>query len=239
MRVEDLKRVLSGTQLPVGPPTRDEDDKEAEAEDTGSDSMVSYEGSDVSFVSANTGLVPVGPALAVQVDESPEHGGADVDLAKGDTVTEGTITPRPLTAASQITAKKSSTDNAKRKSSITSQPNEEIPPVPPLPAGLRSLTPSSLPSSPPSTGLTPDVGRTTSVSKKTQSITSLGSLRDRPRTANSVTSRSNRQSTQSARPPGWTWNARDLLDDIDAEAPSSPGSLGVRGVGVLSGKPPY
>jgi hypothetical protein len=66
----------------------------------------------------------------------------------------------------------------------------------------------------------------------------MGSFRerDRPRTSHSVTSRNNRYSTMTT--SSKMWNARDLLDDIDADAPGALG-IGSRGVGISGGKPPY
>jgi hypothetical protein len=232
VRVDELKKVLGGAPLQQAPPSRGEQERqEAEGDETGSESMVSYEGSDLSLTpSANAAGIPQGVATADQADEF-DDGDEGTGGLRSDAITEGTITPRPLTATSTVLHKKPSTDNLRRKSSISSQQHDDIPPVPPLPESLRSPTHSE------SHSLLPD--RNASVaSKKAQSLRSMGSFRerDRPRTSHSVTSRNNRYSTMTT--SSKMWNARDLLDDIDADAPGALG-IGSRGVGISGGKPPY
>lgn len=233
VRVDELKKVLSGAPLQQDHLARGEQERqEPEGDETGSESMVSYEGSELSFApSANVAGAGQDVAIAEQT-EGFAHGDGEIEGLRSDAVTEGTITPRPLTAASAVLHKKPSTDNLKRNTSTGSQQNDDIPPVPPLPASLRSPTHSEGGQS-----LVPD--RTASVaSKKAQSLRSMGSFReaDRPRTSRSVTSRNNRYSTMTT--SSKMWSARDLLDDIDAEAPGALG-IGNRGIGVLGGKPPY
>lgn len=227
VRVDELKKVLGGAPLQQHPPSRGEQEQvEADGNETGSESMVSYEGSELSFV-PNANVADVSSGTAV-VDHADEFVDAEEHL-RSDEVTEGTITPRPL-SASTVLNKKHSTDNLKRKASVGSQDSrqtDDIPPVPPLPESLRSPTGSLLPD------------RATSVaSKRAQSLRSLGSVRERerPRTSHSVAGRNNRHSTLTT--SSKMWSARDLLDDIDAD---SPGALGIgnRGVSVLGGKPPY
>jgi hypothetical protein len=232
VRVDELKKVLGGE--PLQHPLRGEQEiADNDGNETGSESMVSYEGSELSFVpSANAAGAP-GVTIADYTGElGDDDGGAEG--VRGDAITEGTITPRPL-SASTVLNRKPSTDNLKRKASVGSQGSEQdddyIPPVPPLPASLRSPTVGD------SRSLLPD--RTASVaSKKAHSLRSLSSIRerDRPRTSHSVTSRNNRNSTMTT--SSRIWNARDLLDDIDADSPGVLG-IGSRGVSVLGGKPPY
>jgi hypothetical protein len=233
VRVDELKKVLGGAPLQQHPPSsRGETEALDDGNDTGSESMVSYEGSELSFSpSSQPGIAVTDHAAEHFVDAQEE---IDRDGLRGDTITEGTITPRPLTAVSQtVLNKKPSTDNLKRKASISSQQNDDIPPVPPLPASLRSPTATSDVSY-----LPPE--RT--ASKKAQSLRSLqGSVKgdaaaERPRTSHSV--RKNRYSTLTNNLKA-SWSARDLLDDIDAESPGVFGMGGGRVVSSLGGRPPY
>ena len=247
VRVDELKKVLGGAPLQHHPPSsRGEDAADGdELESTGSESMVSYEGSELSYQTppmVGMGIATMDHAQEFHDAESEPDETEDGNT-RGDAITEGTITPRPLTASSlmQTVHKKPSTDNLKRKTSISSQQNDDIPPVPPLPASLRSPTSSEL--LPERSG--------TSASKKAQSLRSMGggSVRssthdydgynNRPRTSHSVASRKskNRYSAlTSTSQGGRVWSARDLLDDIDAD---ERGMAGGRVVSSLGGRPPY
>lgn len=237
LRVDDLKRVLAGAQLEqIHHHADDTTRAEADSEETGSESMVSYEGSEMSFMppvadARSSAAIPA----SNHTEPDPQDAYLEPESARSDAITEGTITPRPLTAVSAL-SKKPSADNLKRKASITSQENDDIPPVPPLPANLRSPTPSGAQTNS-STALAPDRMASTA-SKKAQSLRSLGSQRerDRPRTSGSMASKGNRYSAMTT--SSKAWNVRDLLDDIDADSPGALGS-GSRGTGALGGRPPY
>lgn len=246
VRVDDLKRVLSGGPMPFAPPSRGEED----GEDSGSDSMVSYEGSDVSYPPyANNNIVlPVGTVVSPVVERAEEDVIGEMDARDHDDATGGSLTPRPMTAIS----KKSRPESPKnvRKTSISSSDRESIPPVPPLPEGLRTGFNSPPPTiSPPSTSPPAphsDHGgmvRNSSLRSGPQSLNSE-SMRNgqRPRTAVPTQNSEWRNSRATGgTAAGWNWNARELLDDIDAESPGSPGSLGGGGNGLslLGGRPPY
>lgn len=236
VRVDDLKKVLGGAPLQHHPPSSRGEIEPADdaGDETGSESMVSYEGSESSFVSAQAGVASIDHA-ASRDDMSEEF--LDAETPRADAVTEGTITPRPLTASSATQLnKKPSAENLKRKASISSQQDDpDIPPVPPLPASLRSPIGSISSSA--------DFLPTRAESKKAQSLRSLGgSVRgdhERPRTSHSVKSKgnSNRYSTLTQGSRG-NWSARDLLDDIEVEG-HGLGVGGGRVVTSLGGRPPY
>jgi hypothetical protein len=278
VRVEDLKKVLSGGPIPYSPPSRGPTSKgeEAEAEESGSESMVSYEGSENSFADpANNGVINTGTPVDSHVTEEAEveeAGDEDFLAIEREAYTEGTITPRPMTATSAT--KKSSFDGAvagQRKGTKMEIGDDEIPPVPPLPAGMRSTASPPVASSSTSLsspGLHPDpaTSRATSLRHSGPQALRSGSMRSstRPQTAVPTAAKSDAGSKAQWRKSGitgssgigvgrsnsgaggssvgsWNFNARDLLDDIDAEAPGSTGSnnLSVRGVGILGGRPPY
>jgi hypothetical protein len=254
VRVDDLKRVLSGGPLPFAPPSRGEE--EQDGEESGSDSMVSYEGSDVSYAPyANHAVLPVGTVVSPVVERAEEEALGEADAKDHDNATVGSITPRPMTAIS----KKQSLEQAKvsRKGSVSSNNRDSIPPVPPLPEGLRSGFNSPPPtiSPPPVSPSAPHsdhggVVRNSSLRSGLHSLTS-GSMDggERPRTAVSTFPNKSGQSRDwrnsqhtTGTAGGWNWSARELLDDIDAEAPGSPGSMGgagSKGLGLLGGRPPY
>lgn len=245
VRVDDLKRVLSGGPLPFAPPSRGEED----GEESGSDSMVSYEGSDVSYAPyANNNIVlPVGTVVSPVVERAEEDVLGQTDAGDYDDATIGSLTPRPTTAVS----KKPSLESAKagRKASISSNDWDSIPPVPPLPEGLRSGVNSPHPRiSPPPAPPAPHsdhgaVVRNSSLRSGPHSLKS-GSMRSsqRPRTAVPTPNSDRRNSRGTIGTAGGSsWNARDLLNDIDAESPGSLGGLGGAGKGLsfLGGRPPY
>lgn len=230
VRVDELKKVLGGAPVPQHPPSsRDETEAADGGNDTGSESMVSYEGSELSFSPQHSGVATTDHAYATppQYPEDHEH---DRHGSRSDTITEGTITPRPLTAVSQtVLNRKQSTDNLKRKPSISSQQNDDIPPVPPLPASLRP------PMSDTST-LLPE----RSQSKKAQSLRSLDSVRgeqNRPKTSHSVSGKKKNRDSSMTNASRASMSMRDLLDDIDASDGIALG--GGRIASSLGGRPPY
>ncbi|TID24361.1 hypothetical protein E2P81_ATG02664 [Venturia nashicola] len=246
VRVDDLKRVLSGGPLPFAPPSRGEED----GEESGSDSMVSYEGSDISYApyANNNAVLPVGSLVSPVVERAEEDALGEVEAADHDDVTVGSLTPRPTTAVSKKTPVESA--RVGRKASISSNDQDDIPPVPPLPEGLRSGVSSLLPfisppSAPPPAAHSDHGGvvRNSSLRSGPQSLNS-GSTRpcQRPRTAVPTSNNGWKNSRATSGTTGGShWNARDLLDDIDAESLGSPGSLGGAGKGLsfLGGRPPY
>ena len=229
VRVDELKKVLGGAPLQQHPPSsRGETEPADDGNDTGSESMVSYEGSELSFQTP-----PVGVSVIDHGSQDLHDGDAENDGLRGDAITEGTITPRPLTASSQtVLNKKPSTDNLRRKSSISSQQNDDIPPVPPLPASLRSPT-----SSEPLSSERKKAQSLRSISGSVKSNTENSGYEQRPRTSHSVASRKSKNRYSSLTQGRGGWSARDLLDDIDAEAGFGVG--GGRVVSSLGGRPPY
>jgi hypothetical protein len=163
VRVEDLKRVLSGAPVPLqtalsGIQLNSTGLLDQEI-DSGSDSMVSYEGSELSYapVDAAAGSSKYAPTSYVhhakpsqsmsptnkgptseslgQTEKIPPRTPVDEDAAADkDAGSEGSMTPRPPTATTTLAPKPS----LAHRSSISEEPEmEEIPPVPPLPASLR------------------------------------------------------------------------------------------------------
>jgi protein EFR3 len=231
VRVEDLKRVLSGSQLAypyVGTSHGTRGGIEAdEAEDTGSDSMVSYEGSDASYVISNN----AGGLGADQVDTRDFLASRDRDG-----LTEGSVTPRPLTAAS--TAKPPSsmqTQYHQKDDPITERRSEDdddnIPPVPPLPPNLRGASPTPTTQRPMSK-LSVSPPRTVDIIEKARPRTSA-SMRSGPRSISAAFSSTGGDLFSSAKDV-WGFSAREFLEGIDAEG--GPGS----GVGrTVVRRPPY
>jgi hypothetical protein len=263
VKVEDLKKVLNGGPIPFSPQSRGAVSRgeEAEGDESGSDSMVSYEGSDTSFTApANGGNNNAGIPMIAHVTEDGNPGDDDYLAVEREGTTEGTLTPRPMTA----TTKKTSFEMAREKSKGV--PSDDIPPVPPLPAGMRPTNNSppvaNSTSSLSSPGLNPDFLNTLRTSHSPSGPQSLhsgsGRTSTRPRTAiasmtksdagtkaqwrksSATVGRALSNATTGASSVGsWNFNARDLLDDIDAESPGASTLTGGRGMGILGGKPPY
>ncbi|QDS73640.1 hypothetical protein FKW77_002267 [Venturia effusa] len=242
VKVDDLKRVLSGGPMPFAPPSQGEED----GEESGSDSMVSYEGSDISYApyANNNAALPVGTVVSPVVERAEEDALEEAGVRDHDDTTVGSLTPRPMTAISKRLSVESA--RAARKTSMSSSDRDSIPPVPPLPEGLRpsfSSMMSQPTASPP--GAHSDhggVARNSFPRSGPQSLNS-GLMRNdqRPRTAVPTSNNELRNSRAiSGTAGGWNWNARELLDNIDAESPGN-GSLGVAGKGLsfLGGRPPY
>ena len=233
IRVDELKRVLSGAKpvaLGTGATALGIRGIEGEDEDTGSDSMVSYDGSSVSGLPHASAT-----ALPRAGDTSPQRA-APPD--QRDAITEGSVTPRPPTASSAAARKHTAPadqaadarDAAHDGGSLapaadTDGNGSAIPPVPPLPASLPAAA-------------------------------SAAGERERPRTAGSAkrsggggAAKAKAWSMREQGPKGaaaalapfdakevWGFSARDLLLGIDADVPSPGG-----GFGAAVGKkvPPY
>ena len=228
IRVDELKRVLSGAK-PValgtgaGAAALGIRGVDGEDEDTGSDSMVSYDGSSVSGLPHASAT-----ALPRPADSSPQRP-APPDLR--DAVTEGSVTPRPHTASSA--ARKHTApadgpadayDSAHESGSLApaaADDGDAIPPVPPLPASLPAAA-------------------------------SAGD-RERPRTSGSARkssgggAKAKAWSMREQGPKGaalapfdakevWGFSARDLLLGIDADVPAPGGGFGAAGAKKV---PPY
>ncbi|KAF2668417.1 hypothetical protein BT63DRAFT_471563 [Microthyrium microscopicum] len=239
IRVEDLKRVLSG-QVPLGTSslTRRQDD--AEREDSASESMMSYEGSEISNVQVDDDYAPIAHNSSGGL--TVRHGRADSESSAKDFHTEGSVTPRPLTSNSTLSPPSSS-----RRSSISPEPEvSEIPPVPPLPESYASMSPprtssSSLrPNSPPrGIAITNTINASGRPASKAESIKSLNVRQSLRR---SISTRDGQQSTwkQSGNHDigKHTWSAMDLLDSIESDGIGPvPGTGNGRVGGAL--KPPY
>ena len=234
VRVEDLKRVLSGSQLanPIVGSSYGTGGADADGEDTGSESMVSYEGSDASVSFRNSNLNRDSLATA-----SDGVGRVDFPASReGQAPTEGSVTPRPLTAAS--TVKPPSVVVGTPPTLIEEHPDideasdedsDGVPPVPPIPEDLRA---HATPASPP-----PSFAKSATSPPRAVSIIAA-SERSRPRTGSSIPSRNISAAFSASADPFaakdvWGFSAREFLEGIDAD-----GTAG--GVARLSvGRPPY
>lgn len=259
VRVEDLKRVLAGNApaaVSVAPVIY-------EPEDSASDSMVSYDGSDFTAPSRHDMAMSRNrnPPLVLVDAGTPvlENG------QNGARASDGSVTPRPLTAVS-IASGHQLTRSRSNSSPEPETEDEDIPPVPPVPETYANLSPSrtpessmhraqstsqQLPSPPHSPTIAPvsKLARSTPSAAKAESIRSANvreslrrsiSTRDGttsilPTLGGSDTSHNHNKNVQ----PRSAWNARDLLESIDSNWLSSPsGSLAARpSTGRL--KPPY
>jgi hypothetical protein len=244
VRVEDLKRVLNGALPPLstaGSGANVATNRQVPPEDdSASDSMMSYEGSEVSYAPQGT------PTKALQPTSPPgeaENQGLKppMDETRNVVATEVSETSRPATSASQATLRQ---PLVARKSSFTEVLDDEgIPPVPPLPSALQHQTPmsSSHTSSPPVANPVPIHTSPKSVASKIQQpktrASSVRSVRESLR--RSISTRDGVPQQGAADSHGRTsWNVLELLDDIDTDGPGAPpGSLS-KGLGNGI-KPPY
>jgi protein EFR3 len=259
IRVEDLKRVLSGTApSAIATATALE-----EPEDSASESMMSYEGSEYSTAQSQPDKSSAEAERATTKEASIGDDSA-IQVQNG-TGSEGSMTPRPLTAASLNSGRPPS--RARSNSSPSPErEKDEIPPVPPVPENYASMSPprssatssnyrkSSPPpfSSPPrSPGSTPRFkpmmnSATTNSATKEESIRSQAVRQDLRR---SISTRDGTGSILPAfggsdtLPPKHQqksgWNALDLLESIETDGPSPPpGSSTNKPLGGRM-KPPY
>ena len=253
VRVEDLKNILNGGHVPIhtarsavheggnGRPLPDDD--------SASDSMMSYEGSEMSYAQQ-------GPALNVSQPSGsngePKAQMVGTDESKDDKETTGSGTTRPQTAGSLSTLRQ---HPMVRKSSFTEvlEP-EDIPPVPPLPSGLHQhpLNPSSPPSTPAVAGRIsrnqqsspspPNISANKlqqpkqSTAGSTRSVTVRESLRRSISTRDGTSQFGPSSGADGQLRPGW--NVMDLLETIDMEGPGAPPGSTAKGLGNGI-KPPY
>lgn len=259
VRIDDLKRVLSGSG-PAFPLVSSSSalgirggEGDEEGEGTESESMVSYEGSEMSAAAANAGPVGGEPRPSDGAGEArrpAEQQGVD----GRDGITEGSVTPRPMTSSfarqhhSPLLAKASVDEFVDAQETQTQ--NDTVPPVPPLPASL-------LASSPPRTAPSLESAKLPPASPP-RAVSIVASERSRPRTANSSkrnvsgpptagtgktwSLKEHRTSSPFGAKDVWGFSARDLLRDIDADLPSPGGYSSGSGYGVGGGgfaKPPY
>jgi len=221
IRVDELKRVLSGaTPIPLvtSATALGIRGMDGEEEDTGSDSMVSYEGSELSGL-PNTSTT----AFPQRTSESPQRDAqAPSPADQRDAATEGSVTPRPATSSSARKHAGSSSllakaavdelvdtprdaDHAANGSSsgapaAAADPDPDaIPPVPPLPVTLLQQA-----SSPPHTAGSVDSG-------KAAAATPASPTRERPRTAGSA-------KRSAAGGAGKTWSVRETGSGTAAAA---------------------
>lgn len=275
VRIDDLKRVLSGggQAFPLVNSSgalgiRGAEGEEGE-EDTGSDSMVSYEGSEMSAAVANAPATAVseaqprpsegGPAEQQPQQEREREPGVD----SRDGTTEGSVTPRPLSSSAKphgtLLAKASVDDFVDAPESH----DDAVPPVPPLPADLRQISPPSTATVPP-TSTSPEIKISPTTASPPRAVSIVASERTsiRPRTSNSSkrnvsgpaalgaaggkgagktwSLKEHRASSPFGAKDVWGFSARDLLEGIEADHPLSPGGpfAGPMGRGNLK-TPPY
>lgn len=145
VRVEDLKAVLSGSQV-IWPITSSGHDRhrstvDYDHDDTASESMASYEGSEISLPldAPQTELATTGEPL--------EH--VDTQRTAIRVEREGSLTPRPLTAVSTIRPPSIVRQNSNPDDNVFTESDSQnrplsIPPVPPLPMNinLKSAVPT-------------------------------------------------------------------------------------------------
>jgi len=167
--------------------------------------------------------------------------------------TTGSVTPRPPTAASNITLRQ---HHIVRKSSFTEglEPEEEIPPVPPLPSGLQHHTSilSRSPSPPPLAGNAPKTLQSSPSSQKSsvhklhqhkpskagsaRSVSVRESLRRSISTRDGTSQFGNGSGIDAQVHSGW--NVMELLETIDMDGPGAPPGSTAKGLGNGL-KPPY
>jgi protein EFR3 len=253
VRVEDLKRVLSG----AAPSTITSAPILDQPEDSASDSMISYDGSEFSATLSRPEKLATADTELDETEITVQNGAA----------TEGSVTPRPPTAVSSGSGRPTS----RSRSNSSPEPeteDDEIPPVPPVPDTYASFSPGRTSTS--SSHQT--IGKTTSlhIISPPQSPVLLPTTR--PKLTSSPTSAAKAESIRSATVreslrrsistrdgavpslpiltdtdalyphshyPKGVWSALDLLEAIEAEGPSPPpGSATNKPLGGRL-KPPY
>ena len=260
VKVEDLKRVLSGAS-PATIATRPSIEQ---PEDSASDSMMSYDGSDYSTAPSR----PENPERPSAEAESDNNDTLHAEPLNGD-ATEGSVTPRPLTAVSSASGRPLSRSRS-NSSPEPEQADEEIPPVPPVPENYASLSPgrastsSGRPTvgttttaqypSPPQSPSIPALSRPKAIMTPTSGsgpkADSIRSATVRESLRRSISTRDGAASTlpnfgegERLHPHGLLsksgWNALDLLESIESDGPSPPpGSATSKPLGGRM-KPPY
>jgi len=229
VRIEDLKRVLSGS-VPTFPLVGSTSGLGIRGingdagEDTGSESMVSYEGSELSTAVANIATSPTEQHRPVDEEKSSpdEHNQHQQEQPRQqtpqprDTHTEGSLTPRPRTSSSASKTavlgshivRKTSVDDFvdAREKQQGDAAEDEVPPVPPLPPNLlqqqqqlhHQQQPTSPPRNPPSTKPMP---------ASPPHAVSIVASEHRPRTASSSKSKTGDITGDST--AGKSWSLRE------------------------------
>jgi hypothetical protein len=256
VRVEDLKRVLSG----AAPATISSVPIMDQPEDSASDSMMSYDGSEFSAAASR-------PEKVATADTELDVNGPTLTEAQNGAVTEGSVTPRPLTAISNGSGRPTSRSRSNSSPDPETE-HEEIPPVPPVPDTYANLSPgrTSVSSSHPTIDKTTSpqlvspphspVQQPSSKSKGSGTPTSAAKAESiryatvRESLRRSISTRDGAAATL----PAFTdadvlysndhhqkgvWSALHLLESIDADGPSPPpGSATNKPLGGRL-KPPY
>jgi hypothetical protein len=243
VRVEDLKRVLSGAMpapgtrgsLPVG-------GGGAEPEDSTSDSMVSYDESEMSG-SPVVGATGLGTAKMVEI------GSLGIAAAEGEeaTAADGNVTPRPGTMATAVNVGAA----GGRRGSPEPEGSAEIPPVPPVPERFGSLSPPRTVTSssssaafqagqaappPPQPRFDPPL--TAAAAESIRSANVRESLRRSISTRDGTAGPAARLEGAQKGGQGQGWSAMDLLESIEAEGVAPPPGSQTRPL-VARLRPPY
>lgn len=238
VRVEDLKRALHGQVSQ--PPSSAVQRQEFKEDDSASESMVSYEGSDTSGVYVDSRSV----AEVSEPDSTPQIERNVVGSPPKEVRTEDSLTSRPLT--DNMTLRPSSTRD--RSGSISTiedvDENGDVPPVPPLPESYVSLTPSQTPDSSTRRSMAENSSKRPAMLASSPSATKAETLKSKTVRESLRRSISTRDgvlpppSRQGHQEKAKHWNANDLLESIEAEGVTPVPGVGMNrnGTGM---KPPY